>query len=97
MMRFSYPIQRALKKDKLGKITMLEPENLTTRSQDLEPAYHDAGQFYFFEVEKLLEKKQLWTDNTGAIILSEMEVQDIDNPEDWKIAEFKYQWLKNKK
>ncbi|MDX1903381.1 MAG: pseudaminic acid cytidylyltransferase [Thermonemataceae bacterium] len=96
MVRFSYPIQRALKMDKAGKIAMFEPENLNKRSQDLESAYHDAGQFYFFNVQSILQKQQLWTNNTGAIILPETEVQDIDNQEDWEIAQIKYQWLQSK-
>ncbi|MGF1534591.1 MAG: pseudaminic acid cytidylyltransferase [Bernardetiaceae bacterium] len=94
VLRFSSPIQRALKKDMISKVTMFRPENLQKRSQDLEPAYHDAGQFYCFHVPIFMQKKQLWTDNSGALVLSDMEVQDIDNPEDWQIAEFKYQWLK---
>lgn len=92
IVHFSYPIQRALKKENSGKITMFQPENIEKRSQDLESAYHDAGQFYFFRVKALFEKKQLWTDNTGAIILSEAEVQDIDSETDWKIAELKFKF-----
>lgn len=90
---FSSPIQRALKKDSANKIKMFEPKNLKKRSQDLEKAYFDAGQFYMCSVNSLIEKKQLWTDNTGVIVLSPLQVQDIDNQEDWKMAEFKYQWL----
>ncbi len=91
---FSSPIQRALKKDSENKIAMFEPQNLNKRSQDLEKAYHDAGQFYMCNTASLLEKKCLWTDNTGVIVLSPLQVQDIDNQEDWKMAEFKYQWFK---
>ncbi|WP_375560718.1 pseudaminic acid cytidylyltransferase [Bernardetia sp. OM2101] len=90
---FSSPIQRALKKDELNKITMFEPQNLAKRSQDLDKAYFDAGQFYMCKTNTLLEKQQLWTDNTGVIVLPPLQVQDIDNQEDWKMAEFKYKWL----
>jgi len=96
VVRFSSPIQRALKKDEYGKVSMFYPENLMKRSQDLEPAYHDAGQFYFFNTQVLLEKKQVWTDNSGVLVLSDKEVQDIDTPEDWELAAFKYQWLKQR-
>ncbi len=94
---FSSPIQRALKKDELGKIVMFEPQNLVKRSQDLEKAYFDAGQFYFCKTNSLLEKKQLWTDNTGVIVLPPLQVQDIDNQQDWKMAEFKYRWIKKQR
>lgn len=94
VVEFSSPIQRALKKDSENKIAMFEPKNLDKRSQDLEKAYHDVGQFYMIDTTTFLEKKLLWSDNTGVIVLPSMQVQDIDNQEDWKVAEFKYQWLK---
>jgi pseudaminic acid cytidylyltransferase len=95
-MRFSYPIQRGLK-DCSGKLEMLWPENKTKRSQDLETIYHDAGQFYFFDVDKFRVNQQLLTDNTGYVLLSDYECQDIDNPEDWEMAEIKYNYLLRKK
>jgi N-acylneuraminate cytidylyltransferase len=64
---------------------------LNFRSQDLEPAFHDAGQYYFFVTNTILEKRKLWTDNTGVIEINEMEGQDIDNGMDWRLAELKYQ------
>lgn len=88
---YSPPIQRALSFLDNGKITMRQPQYMNTRSQDLEKSYHDSGQFYFFHVETILEKQKLFTDNSGAILLSEMEMQDIDNLDDWDIAELKYQ------
>jgi pseudaminic acid cytidylyltransferase len=90
--KYSFPIQRALHLNN-GKVEMIQPENRTKRSQDLPSVYHDAGQFYFFETKKLLANKKLFTENTGAIVLDEMEVQDIDNETDWKIAELKYTLL----
>lgn len=90
VLRFSFPIQRALHLDQEQRIRLVQPEHLNTRSQDLEPAYHDSGQFYFFKIDSLRQKKQLWTDQTGAIPVSEMEAHDIDNEEDWAVAEFKY-------
>lgn len=87
---FSFPIQRAIKMDSDGQMALFQPEHLTTRSQDLEKAYHDAGQFYWFDVERLKHNKALWTDRTFPLIISELEAHDIDHPEDWAVAEFKY-------
>jgi N-acylneuraminate cytidylyltransferase len=90
---FSFPIQRALKISPQGKMSLFQPAQRHTRSQDLEKAYHDSGQFYWFQVAKLRKAKALWTNNTFPIVISEMEAQDIDYPEDWKVAEFKYKLL----
>lgn len=89
VVRFSYPIQRALR-IKNKKAEMFNPEYIYTRSQDLEPAYHDAGQFYWMKTDKFLKQKRFFSDNAGVVILSELEAQDIDNEEDWKLAEMKY-------
>lgn len=90
---FSFPIQRAVKINSNNRIEMLQPRYLRTRSQDLEKTYHDCGQFYWLKVDNFLEKQEIWTNNSGALILSEMEAHDIDNFEDWKVAEFKYKYL----
>lgn len=90
-MPFSFPIQRAVRLNAKNRIEMLQPQHLRTRSQDLETTYHDCGQFYWLHVERFMNKKEIWTDNSGIVILSEMEAHDIDNLEDWKVAEFKYQ------
>ena len=93
VVRFSYPIQRALKIDN-GRLEMIWLENLNKRSQDLMPAYHDAGQFYWLKVDSFLKQRKLFAEYSVAIEIPESEVQDIDNEEDWKIAELKYQLLK---
>lgn len=72
---------------------MVWPEYHNARSQDLEPIYHDAGQFYFFNVEAFLKQGKIWGKNTGAIILSELQVQDLDTETDWELAEMKYKLL----
>ena len=89
---YSYPIQRGLHIVN-GKISMLWPEYVNARSQDLETSYHDAGQFYFARVASYLEEKNLWGKNTVGLILSELEVQDLDTITDWKLAEMKYNLL----
>lgn len=96
VLKFSYPIQRALKIEDRN-VSMIQPEHLLSRSQDLMPAYHDSGQFYWCRTNRFLSKKVVFTGNSGSIILSDMEVQDIDTPEDWEIAEFKYNVLNLKK
>ena len=87
---FSYPIWRSLKLEG-NKVKMNWPEHLNSRSQDLPLAYHDAGQFYWLDCKKFLADPRLFSEMSGAIILAETEVQDIDNESDWKIAEAKYQ------
>ncbi len=89
VVRFSYPIQRALKIEQ-GRLSMIWPENRNARSQDLQPAYHDAGQFYWGRADRFLKQKRLFSDNTLPLEVPESHVQDIDTFEDWKIAEMKY-------
>lgn len=92
---FSYPIQRGLKIED-GKIGMVWPEYLDSRSQDLPQIFHDAGQFYVSTVSSFSETRGFWGDNTGGLILSELEVQDLDTETDWKLAEMKFQLLRGK-
>jgi N-acylneuraminate cytidylyltransferase len=92
---FSYPILRSLKMDEQGYISMNWPEYLNTRSQDLEPAYHDAGAFYWMKTEALLEYKTIITPQTGGIVVDEITVQDIDTETDWALAELKYRLLQS--
>ncbi len=86
---FSYPIQRALRIND-GRLGFINPEFANARSQDLQKAYMDAGQFYFFKVDAFLKSKSLLLAKTGAMIISELAAQDIDNEVDWKLAEMKY-------
>ena len=73
------------------------PEFSLSRSQDLERSYHDAGQFYWLNTDICLKHKKILTNNSGSIIISEMEGQDIDNEVDWNIAELKYELLQKNK
>ena len=90
---YSYPVQRGLEIDTDGKIKMKWPEFKSSRSQDLEPIYHDAGQFYFATVDAYRKAHGFWGDNTAPIVLSELEVQDLDTLTDWKLAEMKYRLI----
>lgn len=93
MVRYSYPPQRALVvRD--GCTGMREPQYYDARSQDLEPIYHDAGQFYFMQI-KDIETLDFWTDHTYGLELSELMVQDLDTETDWQLAEMKFALLNN--
>ena len=89
---FSYPIWRSLKIED-GRAVMNWPENYAKRSQDLPPAYHDCGQFYCMKAQSLLDQMRLFANHTVGLVMPESEVQDVDNEEDWKIAEMKYRML----
>ena len=93
VVRYSYPIDRSLQLTDQHRVTMRWPENLNVRSQDLPEAYHDAGQFYWFRSAYLQKEQTLYGNNSGAIVLPSGEVQDIDTPEDWQLAELKAQRL----
>ena len=89
IVRFAYPIYRALNFED-GRVSMIWPENINKRSQDLKPAFHDAGQFYWLNVKSFKEQKKVFMLNSSAVELPETVVQDIDCETDWKIAEIKY-------
>ena len=88
---FSFPPQRCMVLNGEGELRMKWPEHAKTRSQDLEPYYHDCGQFYFCRTAPFLECRTTDLPHMVPMIMSELEVQDIDNPDDWEIAELKYQ------
>lgn len=89
---FSYPPLRGYIM-KEGHLTMKWPQYYKARSQDLETLYHDAGQFYGYYVKDFIEKNGVITEGIVPIVVDEMEVQDIDNETDWKMAELKYQFM----
>jgi pseudaminic acid cytidylyltransferase len=92
VVKFGFPILRSFKINE-GLIKMNWPEYMNSRSQDLPIAFHDCGQFYFFEVESFLKHKKLFTEFSVPFEMPESEVQDIDNEEDWRVAEIKYTFL----
>jgi pseudaminic acid cytidylyltransferase len=93
VVRFGSPIQRALSRDAAGHTAMLAPEHYTSRSQDLEPAYHDAGQFYWMSAAACLARTPTFSGRAGSFVVDETEVQDIDTPTDWRLAELKFQMM----
>tara|TARA_Y100001934_G_scaffold109533_1_gene134156 strand:- start:36577 stop:37302 length:726 start_codon:yes stop_codon:yes gene_type:complete len=84
---FDYPIQRALRLNDYGHIEMLHPKNFSERTQDLEITYHDAGQFYWGKTSTWLASKPFFSGNSNPIIITRDKAQDIDNEDDWVIAE----------
>jgi N-acylneuraminate cytidylyltransferase len=90
---FPFPIQRALKLSDKNSVEMFMPEHLNTRSQDLEEAYHDAGQFYWGKASAFLNNTPIFSSDSFACVLPRNTVQDIDTLEDWDTAESMYKAL----
>jgi len=84
--KFSYPVEQTFKVDERGYITQINEKQ--------GGVFHDAGQFYFFEVPGFIKRKTLMSDLTKGIFLDESQVHDINDPEDWTIAEKKFLNLK---
>lgn len=93
VVEFSYPILRALEISEDKRLRLIWPEHLKTRSQDLKPAYHDSGSFYWIRTIALLKEETLLCKNGSMIVLPETEVQDIDTATDWELAEMKFKLL----
>jgi len=85
---YAFPIQRAVRITSGGRIGMFSPEHFATRSQDLEEAYHDAGQFYWGCADAWVQEKVIFGEGAVPVILPRHRVQDIDTPEDWVRAEW---------
>lgn len=95
ILAYSHPIQRALRFGEKGKIDTFDDSNSNYRTQDLDKAFHDAGMFYSFDVNKLLLNKSLRTSDTFAIEINELHAHDIDTENDWILAELKYKLFSN--
>lgn len=87
---FPFPIQRALRIED-SSVSPMFVESIWKRSQDLEEAYHDAGQFYWGRTEDYLSKKNIFSEFSVPVVLPRHLVQDIDTQEDWQRAELMYQ------
>jgi len=84
---FPYCIFRALKKDDHGRAVMLWPENLTRHSQEFPEAFHDAAQFYWFDVHRFENSPSVFFSDAVPVFVPRHRVQDIDTLEDWEMAE----------
>jgi pseudaminic acid cytidylyltransferase len=87
---YAFPIQRAVSITPDGRVHAIYPEHRMTRSQDLEHAYHDAGQFYWGTARAFLKDMPLFAPHSIGVILPRHLVQDIDTLEDWDQAELMY-------
>lgn len=90
VVRFSFPPQRGLVAAG-SSLGWWMPECAGARSQDLQPVFHDAGQFYFCRPDRLLAGGELLGPVTRGYGVPETEAQDIDNESDWEVAEMKYE------
>jgi pseudaminic acid cytidylyltransferase len=91
---FNFPIQRALRILPDGTLDAIWPEHRATRSQDLEPAYHDAGQFYWGRTSAFRERREVFSPESTPVVLPRELVHDIDTPEDWANAELAFAALR---
>jgi pseudaminic acid cytidylyltransferase len=90
---YAFPIQRAIRINDAGRVQMFNPEHFNIRSQDLEEAYHDAGQFYWGHAQAWLEERIIFSPASVPVLLPRHRVQDIDTPEDWARAEWMFKAL----
>jgi N-acylneuraminate cytidylyltransferase len=87
VVEFNYPVQRAFRMID-NRVSFINPQYAHTRSQDLEKAFHDAGMFYFIKNDC-----QMTDEPKGGFKIPPLYAQDIDDESDWKLAEFKYDYL----
>jgi pseudaminic acid cytidylyltransferase len=90
---YAFPIQRAIKITETKRCKMFQSEMFNQRSQDLEDAYHDAGQFYWGRTSAWIEEKPIFSKHSIPYILPRYRVQDIDTVDDWREAELMFQVL----
>lgn len=91
---YAFPIQRAIRITDSGRVNMFSPEHFSSRSQDLEEAWHDAGQFYWGSAQAWCEKSSIFDENSVPVKLPRYRVQDIDTAEDWMRAELMFHVMK---
>jgi N-acylneuraminate cytidylyltransferase len=91
---FPFPVQRAIRIRDDNTVEPLYPEFKSSRSQDLEETFHDAGQFYWGKAEAFLNDEVLFSPVSVPVVLPRHLVQDIDTEEDWKRAELMFKALK---
>ena len=90
---YAFPIQRAIRIRADERVEMLNPEHFNTRSQDLEEVFHDAGQFYWGLSNAWLNHLKIFGHDSVPVRLPRERVQDIDNVEDWTVAELKFRLM----
>lgn len=91
--RYPFPIQRALRITGSNRVQMFEPQHLLSRSQELEPSFHDAAQFYWGTQDAWLQQRPIFGEGSAPVLLPSYRVQDIDTPDDWVRAELMFRAL----
>ncbi len=96
VLRYSHPVQRCMVEEQ-GQLSFEKPENIFKRTQDLDVRFHDSGQFYFLNISEFVKSKSLFGEENkfSYIELDPKKVVDIDNIEDWELAEIRYKIMKN--
>jgi N-acylneuraminate cytidylyltransferase len=84
---FAFPIQRAIRITPQDRIEMFNPDCFQSRSQDLEAAYHDTGQFYWGRADAWLAGSPIFGPNAVPLVIPRWRVLDIDTEEDWEMAQ----------
>lgn len=87
---YAFPIQRAIHITHDQRIEMFQPEHFNTRSQDLQEACHDAGQFYWGQAQAWLTSVPIFSHHSAPVFLPRHRVQDIDTTQDWERAEWMF-------
>jgi len=95
--KFAHPPERGFSIDSNMKIQPINAKNFHARTQDLDSYYHDSGQFYFGKPDAFKELQPIFSNRSKGIVLSRTEVCDIDEKEDWSMAEILFENLRNKK
>lgn len=93
---YPFPIQRAIRITSAQRVQMFQPDCFNTRSQDLEVAFHDAGQFYWGKADAWLKEKYLFGETSAPVILPRYLVHDLDTEEDWHEAELFFEFLRTR-
>lgn len=96
IVKYSFPPQRCFVTNG-GYIEYKWKDYELSRSQDLQPYYHDAGQFYLIRTDAMIKQRTIVPQKTAPLLMNEMEVQDIDSMDDWILAETKYRTLMKQK
>jgi pseudaminic acid cytidylyltransferase len=94
---YAYTIFRSLKQSDGGRVEMVWPENYQKRAQDCPEVFHDAGQFYWVDVQKYRMSGKLIGADAVPVHIPRYLVQDIDTPEDWETAELMFEGIKGRK
>jgi pseudaminic acid cytidylyltransferase len=95
--RYAYPIQRALRITAGRRCEMLQPGTAATRSQDLQEAWHDAGQFYWGKPAAWLTREAILSGDCVPLPIPRYRVQDLDTEEDWINAELMFEALRKRR